>query len=464
MQLEMNFDNNENLVKKNINAGNFSCFIEVNSPLDIGSLETEQNKLIEWEGIISQKTSLPIAFSITDQYKTDKSPNVIEFSNVLSSSNRLKHTIYLSGKNSNQSSIDEYIKLTDISGFKNIIAVSGNSQISKNDTFYESVNILNDLNIKNNDFFCGGVVNPFKYNSYDLYPQYYKLMKKINLGAKFIVTQCGWDMKKAQEILWYLACRDLYPPIIARVLLLSPEYMKAILKREQLGIFFPTNFQSLLQNEMKYNYGQFESMQWRRIQIMIAGYKLLGYSGVQIAGINTSNQLKTLINKISVAINEFSSFQEWKSAYLEHIDNADMTPYPNNYYIFNSLLETNSMRGIPYISEPKIKNISLKEKIYYNLSEQMLKNANKQPSKKNLLIKKLLQNCKNITECKKCNLPLTHYICTKQCPMKLENGPCGGTMVNGYCEITKNECIHSQITRWATLHNNIDMLETQHIL
>jgi hypothetical protein len=45
----------------------------------------------------------------------------------------------------------------------------------------------------------------------------------------------------------------------------------------------------------------------------------------------------------------------------------------------------------------------------------------------------------------------------------MANGPCGGTMANGECELGGIECIHSQIMRLAVWRNQTDTLEETYI-
>jgi len=45
------------------------------------------------------------------------------------------------------------------------------------------------------DFFAGAVVNPYKLRQPDLMMQLYKLELKIRAGARFIITQIGFDLR-----------------------------------------------------------------------------------------------------------------------------------------------------------------------------------------------------------------------------------------------------------------------------
>ena len=73
------------------------------------------------------------------------------------------------------------------------------------------------------DVSLGAAVNPFKYTPEDQCLQYAKMFRKCAAGANFIVTQAGWDMKKYQELQWFMQMRELVKPVLARIAFLSFE-------------------------------------------------------------------------------------------------------------------------------------------------------------------------------------------------------------------------------------------------
>lgn len=58
--------------------------------------------------------------------------------------------------------------------------------------------------------------------------------------------------------------------------------------------------------------------------------------------------------------------------------------------------------------------------------------------------KRALYDCR---ECGDCALPETFYLCPEsQCPKYMRNGPCGGSRVDGHCEVFPNRyCIWERI-------------------
>ena len=70
-------------------------------------------------------------------------------------------------------------------------------------------------------FFLGAVVNNHKRHEREVMPQYFKLAKKIANGARFIISQIGWDARKQDELLRYMAAHRLQAPVVANVYVLS---------------------------------------------------------------------------------------------------------------------------------------------------------------------------------------------------------------------------------------------------
>src|SRR5688500_5612722 len=72
------------------------------------------------------------------------------------------------------------------------------------------------------NFFAGAVATNFKKYENEVVPQLLKLDKKIEVGAKFIIAQIGYDARKSHEMLCYLRRRGMgNVPLIGNVFLLT---------------------------------------------------------------------------------------------------------------------------------------------------------------------------------------------------------------------------------------------------
>jgi methylenetetrahydrofolate reductase (NADPH) len=73
---------------------------------------------------------------------------------------------------------------------------------------------------QSSDFYAGAAVSPFKATEAEQMVQYFKLKKKIESGAKFIVTQLGYDARKFHEVLQFMRINNLNVPVVGNIYVL----------------------------------------------------------------------------------------------------------------------------------------------------------------------------------------------------------------------------------------------------
>ena len=81
--------------------------------------------------------------------------------------------------------------------------------------------------LERTDFFLGCVVTNHKLHEREVVPQYQKLAKKVRTGARFVINQIGYNARKDDELLRYIAREDLPVRALANVFLLSPGAARA---------------------------------------------------------------------------------------------------------------------------------------------------------------------------------------------------------------------------------------------
>ena len=463
----MTFEERRNRFKERLDSGSFFALLEIPSPSRKVELQTAVSRISEMAETAANVEGLSVSLAFTDKSKFSDSWNVAEFATALCPNNRDNHVIYISGRESSLDNMLDTLKLCGAAGFWNLVPVSGDAvpgedaKATMSHRFTEGIHLLNQIGtIQKNPFFPGCPVNPFKYTPDDMLAQYYKLIKKLNQGAGFLVTQFGWDMMKLQELRWYLNCRGLHYPSIARILVMSPEHADNILAGRMPGVPISPDFRAILEREVKLSGRQFESAQWRRLQIQAAGCKLLGYSAVQVAGLENASQVRIACKQIADALLEFRNFEEWRDAYQEHMSKIEMAPYPYRFYMFEKLFSQAHPETAPRMKDIALRPCSGGERFNYKLSRFLFSHANRQLPDEHLISKKILVGCKR---CSYCRLPLTHYLCPERCPKGLANGPCGGTQADGSCEVSDNECLHARHLRLALLCKDGDSLEEKYI-
>ena len=84
-----------------------------------------------------------------------------------------------------------------------------------------------DERLDRTDFFLGCVVTNHKLHEREVVPQYQKLAKKVRTGARFVINQIGYNARKDDELLRYIARENLPVRALANVFLLSPGAARA---------------------------------------------------------------------------------------------------------------------------------------------------------------------------------------------------------------------------------------------
>lgn len=466
LQLEINFGKfpEGNRFRDTLNQGNFMLLVESGSPGRDHDPAAAGAKLAALEQAVLNIQKLPTALAITDGPNSAEAWRAAEYAAALSPENRDRHVLYVSGKNTNADEFETLTGMARAAGFRNLIAVSGDAvkgesarEIRKRD-YTESVQMLDQWRaIQPSDTMLGAVVNPFQYSSHSLLAQYSKLVKKINSGASLIVAQAGWDMLKLQTLRWYLSSRNIFVPTIARLIVLSPERVEKILAGAFPGVNIPPDFRKILEQELQFSLNQFEAAQWRRLELQAAGCRLLGYSGIQLAGIDNTAKLNIAAERISAALKEFTSFEFWLAEYNSYMARAEMAPFTGSFYLFDRTLTRNYPETPPKMREPGEPLVSGGEKFRYHLRNFFFAHANKQHADNRRLLKNIFCGCRN---CDACRLPESEFICPEQCPKRLANGPCGGIRPDGHCEIPGvGECVHRRIMRIAHWQDRAGELE-----
>ena len=465
-QFKLNFEKNDNKLCNALNSGIFTVLFEIDTPNENCNLQTVISRYSDFLSVVNEVEVFNSGLAVTDKKSSDNNYNIIDFASNLFKNDKNSHLVFLSGRNSTQTEMNEILGASLNYGIHNIVPVSGSvysdDNLKKNSSikFTESVLLLEKIYRNKSKYGlmnAGSVVNPFKYSLLSIYPQYLKLIRKINFGAEYLIAQAGWDMYKYQELRWYLEQRGLFVPTLARLILLRPEYVENIIAGKQPGIFLSPDFLEILKKESKFGLTQFMAAQWRRFQLQIAGLKWFGYSGVVISGLDSVANVKTATAKIKSVFEEFSSFKEWRDSYLNYLSRSDMTPYPYKHYIYDNLFE-DAHYDIAKSKSMKIEECTFKEKFNYKFKKCIIILSDKTKLlHKDKARKIMLSGCDG--KCDNCCILGKFMICAKSCPKKMYNGPCGETKNDLKCIASDKECIYSKVFRYAAWKKDLAHLE-----
>jgi len=302
-------------------------------------------------------------------------------------------------------------------------------------------------------FFAGAAASPFKATESELVTQYFKLKKKLEAGAQFIVAQLGYDARKFHELLQMVKHMGFgHIPVMGNVYVLPLGAAKLMNRNGLPGCVATDELVSVLDAESKAS-DKGKGLRIERAAKMYAFMKGMGYAGVHLGGHGVSyDDLEFILGR----------GEELVANWQELLPEFDF-PQADGFYYFEKDAKTglNTEKPVDRSERP---SSSLTYK-----AMQVLHHAAFEPQ--GLLFKpmqrlaaavegkplehtytKLEHLCKVVSnECESCGdcaLFDLAYLCPmSQCPKAQRNGPCGGGL-NGYCEVYpkgshgEQECIH----------------------
>jgi methylenetetrahydrofolate reductase (NADPH) len=279
-------------------------------------------------------------------------------------------------------------------------------------------------------FFPAAAVSCFKYTEAGQMQQYYKLEKKIAAGARFFITQVGWDWRKSQELFRYLREQQLDVPVLGNVFLLSTQTPAPRLMHDAklAGCFVSDALFAQVQRESV-------SQHIERAAQQIAMYRDLGAAGVDIAGVHDYPTFTRLLERAA----------QIGASWQEHQANLHWPPAGGGFYRYDE-----DGRPVPLSQPPK----PLKQKFFNGMHRALLDpdhrgfhglkkvmsalgaekadgRAARTFNSTEKWFKYLLFDCE---ECGDCFLPENFGHCTMGgCEKGLANIPCGDCTADGRC-------------------------------
>ena len=228
--------------------------------------------------------------------------------------------VHLACRDKNRSEIESMLYGVAAEGVRNILALTGD--YPSGDAFegmpkpvfdVDPVNVLRLINTMNQglehevmrkkvtlaptDFYAGVCVSPFKKLEPELMAQYYKLKKKIESGAKFIITQVGYDARKFHEVLQWLRINNYDIPALANLYVLPYGAAKLMNANGIPGCVVTAKLVAELAEEAKAE-DKGKSARLLRSAKQYAIAKGMGYAGAHIGGHNiTYDMVEYIIDR-----------------------------------------------------------------------------------------------------------------------------------------------------------------------
>ncbi len=303
------------------------------------------------------------------------------------------------------------------------------------------------------DIAKGCVVSPFKTFESEQVWQYEKLRRKIGMGADFVVTQLGYDIRKFDELVRYCVLHDITVPLMASVFITGMKTAKMLQARTVPGVRIPGTLLRTLNEEIPGRQGAIT-----RAAKILAVLKGLGYHGALLGGLAPDfSETEQILDKAETLQSD------WQS-YLEQLDFSDSE---NTFYYFQQDRQhgLNSSERAPvalkHFPFPTYSFSYFVDWLVYVPQGPLFKLAGRFcyfcSTRKfwyaflwllEFVSKGILYGCKM---CGDCTLYACGFLCYQSgCPKKMLNGPCGGS-IDGYCEVFpgKKRCF------WVKVYHNM---------
>jgi methylenetetrahydrofolate reductase (NADPH) len=294
------------------------------------------------------------------------------------------------------------------------------------------------------DFFAGAAVSPFKAVEAELMGQYFKLKKKIEAGAKFIITQVGYDARKYHEVLTWFKVHNYNVPVFVNIYLLPYGAARVMNAGEIPGCVVTDKLLAKLDEERN---AKDKGRQTRldRAAKMYAFAKGMGFAGAHIGGHGATYEM---IDYIVTKGEELAP--KWRD-FLPEFD----FPQKEGFYYFEkdekTGLNTNKPASktakathppIYLLSRAAHATIFNPDSVVFKSFRPIAKSIDGTHTPKHIFEsmehfgKVALFDCQN---CGDCGLFDVAFLCPiSQCPKNQRNGPCGGSL-DGWCEVYPKE-------------------------
>jgi methylenetetrahydrofolate reductase (NADPH) len=366
--------------------------------------------------------------------------------------------VHLSCKDWNRNALESRAWKLASEGFENVLALSGDYPVSGRKGAaapvfdIDSVGLLrmfSDLNAGLDDdpslgrtnFFLGCVVSNHKRFEREVIPQYLKLRKKIENGARFVINQIGYDARKDAELLRWLELEGLaWVPVLANVYLLTPRVAEVFNAQRIPGVVVTDDLLELARSKDRAFFVELAAKQ-------VAVARGLGFRGVYLGGHMSSDEYE----KILATADSFAP-DDWREFAREI-----RFSFPDEWYFFDEdgrarprgpghapprYRFSRRLHALAFGSSGSLHGVgralyaAVDDKPRIGKALHLVEQALKVP----------LLGCR---DCGDCSLPDVAYLCPEsQCVKNQRNGPCGGTR-QGKREIGEKDCI------WALAYDRL---------
>jgi methylenetetrahydrofolate reductase (NADPH) len=315
-----------------------------------------------------------------------------------------------------------------------------------------------DERLDRTNFFLGGVVTNHKLHEREVVPQYQKLAKKARTGARFVINQIGYNARKDDELLRYIAREQLPVRTLANVFLLSRPAASAFHAGRIPGVIVTDELLALAERQgASPDKGRAFFLELAAKQLTVA--RGLGFNGAYLGGHTTAETFFEILDRAS----------EYEGSDWRELSRELRFGRPDEFYLFEPDPDTglsSDQLNRKYVESRRKRRTDLRVPLSYRFSRRVhqsvfdpagplheparsfFEKVDAAPKPVGRAAHMLEQAAKvpmfKCRDCGDCSLPDIAYVCPESiCAKNQRNGPCGGTR-DGLCEVYDSECIWSQ--------------------
>ncbi len=312
--------------------------------------------------------------------------------------------------------------------------------------------------LEQTNFFLGCVVTNHKLHEREVVPQYQKLAKKARTGARFVINQIGYNARKDDELVRYIAREDLPVRSLANVFLLSGPAARAFHAGRIPGVIVTDGLLALAERQSASpDKGRAFFLDLAAKQLTVA--RGLGFNGAYLGGHATAETFFEILDRATAYADS-----DWPELSRELRFGR-----PGEFYLFEADPDTGLSSDQPrrdYLDSKRKRRTNLRVPLSYRFSRvvhqtvfdpagplyeparSFYEKVDAAPKPVGRAAHLLEQAAKvpmfKCRDCGDCSLPDIAYVCPESiCAKNQRNGPCGGTR-DGLCEVYDSECIWSQ--------------------
>jgi methylenetetrahydrofolate reductase (NADPH) len=297
----------------------------------------------------------------------------------------------------------------------------------------------------------GAAVNPFKALARDAVPQYLKLELKARAGARFAITQSGYDARKLGELARFVADRTLPLRLLQSVFVLSAGSARAFHAGRVPGVEVSDDLLAVAERYgASPDKGRAFFLELAAKQLVVA--RGLGYVGAVLSGLSRAADVERVLDLAAAhdpadwrSLLPEVSWSRPDSFWLYPPDPPSDPPGP-------SLGPADPVPGdwpaprrrpLPYLFGRWAHRAFTPGSPWFAALKRVVDATEGRPAGRALhrveqVIKLSLYDCR---DCGDCSLPDIAFLCPEsQCVKNQRNGPCGGSR-DGECEVPGQDCI-----------------------